>query len=223
MNSISTVPTPPCWQECGLTGRSTGAPTAGHQARAAPWFIMHRAGLASSRRRPVNSALDSRELQPVLSAASSYGSLASLGTAYSPVGRSRGLAVGCCVLRRPLRWLPQLQSQSVGLRPRRSTCSAARHAPSRSAPQGGLRWSCQWGRPGRSTLPLQHACPAPCHQAGPAASPKPSARRLRRNRLPNPTFNRSSNGWPPCPRGARCLCCTSRASRPPVGARLTPR
>jgi hypothetical protein len=40
-----------------LTGRSTGAPTAGHQARAAPWFIMHRAGLASIRRRPVNSAL----------------------------------------------------------------------------------------------------------------------------------------------------------------------
>jgi hypothetical protein len=40
-----------------LTGRSTGAPTAGHQARAAPWFIMHRAGKASIRRRPVNSAL----------------------------------------------------------------------------------------------------------------------------------------------------------------------
>ena len=35
--------------------RSSGAPTAGHQARAAPWFIMHRAGLASCRRRPLSS------------------------------------------------------------------------------------------------------------------------------------------------------------------------
>ena len=38
--------------------------------------------------------------------------------------------------------------------------------------------------------------------------------------LPNPTLNRSANGWPPCPRGARCLCCTSRARRPSVVARL---
>ncbi len=37
--------------KCGLTPRSSGAPTAGHQARAAALFIIHRAGLASCRRR----------------------------------------------------------------------------------------------------------------------------------------------------------------------------
>jgi hypothetical protein len=38
-----------------LTPHSSGAPTAGRQARAAPWFILHRAGLASYRRRPLSS------------------------------------------------------------------------------------------------------------------------------------------------------------------------
>ena len=38
-----------------LTLRSSGAPTAGHQARAAPWFMLHRTGLASCRRRPLSS------------------------------------------------------------------------------------------------------------------------------------------------------------------------
>jgi hypothetical protein len=37
---------------------------------------------------------------------------------------------------------------------------------------------------------------------------------------PNPSVNRSANGWPPCPRAARCLSCASRARRPPVVARL---
>jgi len=39
----------------GLTPRSSGAPSAGHQARAALWFILHRAGLASCRCRPLTS------------------------------------------------------------------------------------------------------------------------------------------------------------------------
>ena len=40
---------------CGLTPRSSGAPTAGRQAREAPWYILHFAGLASHRRRPLTS------------------------------------------------------------------------------------------------------------------------------------------------------------------------
>ena len=106
-------------------------------------------------------------------------------------------------------WLPRrllcrkrCHSQSVGLRPRRSSHSAVRLATSRPAPQGGLRWSCPWGRPGRSSPPLRCGRPISCHPAGPAAPLEPSARRLRRSRLSNPTFNRSSNGWPPCPRGS---------------------
>ena len=47
--------------ECGLTHRSTGAPTAGHQARAAGTrYIVCGPGLASCRRRPVSSTLDRR-------------------------------------------------------------------------------------------------------------------------------------------------------------------
>jgi hypothetical protein len=38
---------------------------------------------------------------------------------------------------------------------------------------------------------------------------------------PNWSFNRSANGWPPCPRGAVCISCTSQARRPSVVARLT--
>ena len=38
---------------------------------------------------------------------------------------------------------------------------------------------------------------------------------------PNWSFNRSANGMAPCPRGARCRCCSSRARRHTVVARLT--
>ena len=41
--------------EWGLTPRSTGAPTAGRQARSVARYILHSPGLAPSRRRPVNS------------------------------------------------------------------------------------------------------------------------------------------------------------------------
>ena len=45
----------PMASKCCLTLRSSGAPTAGRQARALLWFILHRAGLASCRRRPLTS------------------------------------------------------------------------------------------------------------------------------------------------------------------------
>jgi hypothetical protein len=52
-----------------LTGRSTGAPTAGHQARAAGTrYIVCGPGLASTRCRPVNSALGSGMQRPGISA-----------------------------------------------------------------------------------------------------------------------------------------------------------
>ena len=40
---------------CGLTGRSSGPPTARHQAREAARVIIRLAGLASHRRRPLSS------------------------------------------------------------------------------------------------------------------------------------------------------------------------
>jgi hypothetical protein len=52
---VPTVPQHAYTRECGLTPRSSGAPPAGHQARALLWFILHRAGLASCRRRPLTS------------------------------------------------------------------------------------------------------------------------------------------------------------------------
>jgi hypothetical protein len=49
---------PPLAVRCGLTGRSTGPPAAGHQARSGGTrYIFASPGLASCRRRPVNSAL----------------------------------------------------------------------------------------------------------------------------------------------------------------------
>ena len=41
--------------QCGLTPRPSGAPTADHQARAAPGYMLHRAGRASYRRRLLRS------------------------------------------------------------------------------------------------------------------------------------------------------------------------
>ena len=42
-------------KRCSLTRRSSGAPTAGHQARSVVRYILHSPGLASCRRRPLNS------------------------------------------------------------------------------------------------------------------------------------------------------------------------
>ena len=60
--------------ECGLTPRSSGAPPAGHQARALLWFILHRAGLASCRRRPLTSNVRRRRTERVSPSASSSSS-----------------------------------------------------------------------------------------------------------------------------------------------------
>ena len=46
-------------QRC-LTPRSSGAPTAGHQARSAARYILHSPGLASHRRRPLSSNVRQR-------------------------------------------------------------------------------------------------------------------------------------------------------------------
>ena len=67
----------------GLTSRSSGAPTAGRQARALLWLILHHAGLASCRCRPLNS-----NVRPHLP-----GSVFRLNTA-----RPRGLALSTAVL-----------------------------------------------------------------------------------------------------------------------------
>ena len=49
---------------------------------------------------------------------------------------------------------------------------------------------------------------------------QPAPARSRPELPPNMSVNRSANGWPPCPRSARCLSCASRARRPSVAARL---
>jgi hypothetical protein len=66
MNSASPATSPresrPCLSsliQCGLTGRSTGPPTACRPGRVAVWYIICLAARAPHRRRPVNSALGS--------------------------------------------------------------------------------------------------------------------------------------------------------------------
>lgn len=41
--------------KCGLTTRSSGAPSAGRLGRAAPWFMLHRAAKPACRWRPLSS------------------------------------------------------------------------------------------------------------------------------------------------------------------------
>ena len=56
------------WQLCtvqGLTLRSKGAPTAAHQARAAPWCILRLAGLVACRCRPLSSNVRPRKSNTV--------------------------------------------------------------------------------------------------------------------------------------------------------------
>ena len=55
----------------GLTIRSKGAPTAGHQARAAPWCILRLAGLMPCRCRPLSSNVRHHKIKPVASPAGS--------------------------------------------------------------------------------------------------------------------------------------------------------
>ena len=73
-----------------------------------------------------------------------------------------------------------------------------------------------------SRVCLALGCAKPQSSASSVASASQSlgypavAQKLR----PNMSVNRSANGWPPCPRGAACLSCASRARRPSVVARL---
>jgi hypothetical protein len=114
---------------------------------------------------------------------------------------------------------------NAALRGRRSRCSDesfesqfhgraafGRPAPLRQGSAGGAEWRTPWSascnsRGATCWLSLMwFYCRCACQ--------RPSA-------PPNWSFNRSANGWPPCPRGARCLSCASRARRPSVVARLT--
>jgi hypothetical protein len=85
-------------------------------------------------------------------------------------------------------------------------------APLRQGHAGGAEWRTTWSARGNSRAAT--CWPSLMWFYRRCACQRPSA-------PPNWSFNRSANGWPPCPRGAHCLSCASRARRPPVVARLT--
>lgn len=161
--------------------------------------MLHLAARAPRLRAPVTSTLDRRNPRPGRPEAMSRLLLQLKSKAYRPVVRGAILVVRSLWLHRLLRCLQNYQCQSVWLSPRRPCRTAVTLASSRPAPRRGLRWSCQWSRPGQPTAPLSSASGASLHQTGPAAPIELPARRLRRDRLSNPTFNRSSNGRSPGP------------------------
>jgi hypothetical protein len=177
--------------------------------------ILLLAGKASIRCRPVNSALGCASRNCRVHLPSHH---------QQPSGASALLGKSSKLL--PIHELRRLpRAVNAGLRGRRSRCSHesfesqfhgraafGRPAPFRQGRAGGAEWRTPWSASCNSRAAtywlslMWFYCRCACQ--------RPSA-------PPNWSFNRSANGWPPCPRGALCLSCASRARRPPVVARLT--
>jgi hypothetical protein len=176
---------------------------------------MRRTGQAPRRRRPVNSALGCA-LRNSCVHLPSHPQQPSCASAL--LGKSsRVYAI------QQLRRL--VHAANAALRERRSRCSDesfesqfhGRAACGSSAPlRPGRASGAEWRAPClASTSTFAASCwPSLMWFNRQCACHRPSA-------PPNWSFNRSANGWPPCPRGACCLSCASRARRPAVVARLT--
>ena len=177
--------------------------------------MLHLAGKASIRRRPVNSALGL-----ALNLAVAFHALRDTpqSDASSKLGKSSGRVQIAAVAR--LGYAPTLALRGIFL------CLSHRRRESSSSvappPEGLVRLAIAvqaaliGHRRGSSTA----RAPGSADSEAPQQPVTPSAC-LRTSARPNWSFNRSANGRPPCPRGASCLCCTARARRPPVVARLT--
>ncbi len=201
---------------------------------------MHRAGLASTRRRPVNSALG--VMKSVSAAPSSVnavgpgadmvgalwrheaaaGSSSISSASYSNVGFARPSPAAVCSLRRQEGFFC-----AHVLRRSREPIAVSRFANSACAAPQHLQPLTAGDRDLSSTHPLRLAR----RPAGAAVGAHGRQGRQRRcvckssarstpRMPPNMAVNRSANGMAPGPRSARCPCCASRPSRHAVVARL---
>ena len=200
--------------------------------------ILHLAGMAPYRCRPVNSALGGEGNMPWLARsegaafhmadAASRGlrpqvpSFAIIRAQFRPRQvRQEQAALQTALRRQRLRGPLRLYGQAVG-RHLNGRHSSWQKKYSGSVPRCPVRaWQGQSGqhqarwqrRPPhcgacRIGVALAHGLQQPWASSG-HTSP------------PNPSLNRSANGMAPCPRGAVCLSCTSRAWRHTAVARLT--
>jgi hypothetical protein len=176
---------------------------------------MRLAARASCRRRPVSSTLGcalrncrvhlpSRHQQPS-GASALLGNSSNVYASQQP--RRLVHAVNTALRERRSRCSDEsFESQFHG----RAACGSS--APLRQGREGGAEWRTPWSASCNSRAAT--CWPSLMWFYRRCACQRPSA-------PPNWSFNRSANGWPPCPRGARCLSCTSRARRPSAVARLT--
>ena len=216
---------------CCLTLRSSGAPTAGRQARAAPWFILHRADLASYRRRPLNSNVRQQDMDLQFStktcacrrelnskdaakprglprralrssgSSRSYG-LPPLGSA--PQGRAP-LSEGkvAALLGRYVPGLHRCEVNRLASIESRETCELLERAR-RFVPISVMKTKTTFAVSGNAASDLRSRRRIGLH--GISNSGHLTLRKLQsytqfRTLLPNPSFKRSANGRPPGPRG----------------------
>jgi hypothetical protein len=222
--------------ECRLTPRSSGAPTAGHQARSGGTrYIFANPGLASCRRRPLSS-----NVRPHVNACIGAGSMPSLIRRSSPRASVRpgssGRHLSPCAR---LLLASPLQVVTIGrYAPASAICSSSRQ-------QVSCGWRFAPACCAAQSVPGRAACDAAgsldSFRAGGAVGPCPGkptaaasfnsalARPLsigllfscrHRKARPNMSVNRSLHGMPPWPRCARCPCCASRPGHHAVPARL---
>ena len=198
--------------------------------------ILRHAGKAPHRRRPFNSALGGERYMPWLAhsagavfhmaSAASRGqhlqvpSFATIRVQFRPqqVRQEQAAlqtALGCRRLRGPLRLLAQAHG-----RRHRGRRSSRQRSQSASSPQCTVQaWL------GQSAQRHAHWQRGSLHSGscriGVASAPltpqlwPPSSH----TSPPNPSLHRSANGMAPCPRGAPCLSCASRARRHAAVAR----
>ena len=156
---------------CGLTPRSSGAPTAGHQARSGGTrYIFASPGLASCRRRPLSSNVRQRKVRVVACSQPAWPS----GLAFAHASANPECSVplfhkvgGISALPKPRR------RASASPRERGPTVTAACHH--RTPPP--------WPARERAKVAPAVLCLHP----------------YRRGALPNPSLKRSTNGRPPGP------------------------
>ena len=208
--------------------------------------ILRLAGKALRRRRPVNSALDSAANSHAVNSARRNGYQSSGPRLSERFVTQSGFAREPAVLRfanatqRARNSLPRDTPQprlgvcALSSSNKRPPCGCRRGVGQSSRPAFHIRElrNCSLGtgtvRPGRRAVGSTHGTTSSsCHARLATVSPLFGCSTLGRRAclaskaLSNPSFKRSANGWPPCPRGAVCLSSASRARRPSVVARLT--
>ena len=126
---------------------------------------------------------------------------------------------------RDLRYLPGTVKRSATQPTKALRAGVLRRAVSLARPLGGSAAAAPSDTAGTSEAAPFCTCAASCasavYRASATAMKWPCSCGFRApNPRPNMSVNRRRHGTPPCPRGAACLSCASRARRPAASPRL---